>query len=136
GPLPSDGPVHLYLRAVARGDPELLRRPADEQTGGGAQQQGSGGREGGLRAEVGRQAVEPPDLRPEPSEGCGSADHRSTPGDGDGLPSRVLQCLHLTTEEPNGMLWTAALRAGAFRYDGKQKVGYTIKEGETAIDVF
>src|SRR5205814_1392817 len=82
------------------GDPQLLRRPADEWAGRGHQQQGSGDREAGLRAEVGGQPVEPPDLRPEPSEGRGSAYHRSDPGDGDGLPSRVLQCLHLTTEEP------------------------------------
>ena len=39
-------------------------------------------------------------------------------------------------EDDNGKLWTAALRAGAFKYDGKQKVGYPIKEGKTAIEVF
>jgi ligand-binding sensor domain-containing protein len=39
-------------------------------------------------------------------------------------------------EDDNGKLWTAALRAGAFKYDGKQKVGYPIKEGNTAIEVF
>jgi hypothetical protein len=38
GSLPRDGPVHLYLRAVAGGDPELLRCPADERAGGGDQQ--------------------------------------------------------------------------------------------------
>lgn len=36
----------------------------------------------------------------------------------------------------SGKLWTAALRAGAFNYDGKQKVHYPIKEGSTAIEVF
>ena len=39
-------------------------------------------------------------------------------------------------EDDNGKLWTAALRAGAFQYDGKQKVGYPIREGKTAIEVF
>ncbi len=39
-------------------------------------------------------------------------------------------------EDESGKLWTAALGAGAFRYDGKQKVGYPIKEGKTAIEVF
>jgi ligand-binding sensor domain-containing protein len=39
-------------------------------------------------------------------------------------------------EDDNGKLWTAALRAGAFKYDGTQKVGYPIKEGESAIEVF
>ena len=39
-------------------------------------------------------------------------------------------------EDKNGNLWTAALRAGAFQYDGKQKVHYPIKEGSTAIEVF
>lgn len=39
-------------------------------------------------------------------------------------------------EDDNGKLWTAALTAGASKYDGKQKVGYAIKEGETAIEVF
>lgn len=39
-------------------------------------------------------------------------------------------------EDDNGKLWTAALGAGAFKYDGKQKVGYPIKEGNTAIEVF
>jgi ligand-binding sensor domain-containing protein len=39
-------------------------------------------------------------------------------------------------EDGNGKLWTAAFTAGAFKYDGKQKVGYSIKEGETAIEVF
>jgi hypothetical protein len=39
-------------------------------------------------------------------------------------------------EDGNGMLWTAALGAGAFNYDGKQKVGFPVKEGNTAIEVF
>ena len=39
-------------------------------------------------------------------------------------------------EDDTGKLWTAALRAGAFKYDGKQKVGYPIQEGKTAIEVF
>ena len=39
-------------------------------------------------------------------------------------------------EDDNGKLWTAALGAGAFKYDGKQKVHYPIKEGDTAIEVF
>lgn len=39
-------------------------------------------------------------------------------------------------EDDNGKVWTAALAAGAFSYDGKQRVGYPIKEGETAIEVF
>ncbi len=39
-------------------------------------------------------------------------------------------------EDNDGKLWTAALRAGAFQYDGKQKVHYPIKEGSTTIEVF
>ena len=39
-------------------------------------------------------------------------------------------------EDDNGKLWTAALGAGAFKYDGKQKVGYPIREDNTAIEVF
>ena len=39
-------------------------------------------------------------------------------------------------EDKNGKLWTAALRAGAFKYDRQQKVHYPIKEGSTAIEVF
>jgi len=39
-------------------------------------------------------------------------------------------------EDDSGMLWTAALGAGAFKYDGKQMVGYPIKEDKTAIEVF
>ncbi len=39
-------------------------------------------------------------------------------------------------EDQNGNLWTAALRAGAFKYDRQQKVHYPIKEGSTAIEVF
>lgn len=39
-------------------------------------------------------------------------------------------------EDDNGKLWTAALGAGAFKYDGKQKTHYPIKEGKTAIEVF
>jgi hypothetical protein len=41
-------------------------------------------------------------------------------------------------EDDTGKLWTAALGAGAFKYDGKGKVGYPIKEGNgnTAIEVF
>ena len=39
-------------------------------------------------------------------------------------------------EDKNGKLWTAALRSGAFKYDGKQKMHYPIKEGSTAIEVF
>ena len=29
-----------------------------------------------------------------------------------------------------------ALSAGAFKYDGKRKIGYPIKDGEAVIDVF
>lgn len=39
-------------------------------------------------------------------------------------------------EDDGGKLWTAALGAGAFKYDGKQKVSYPIKDGKTAIEVF
>lgn len=39
-------------------------------------------------------------------------------------------------EDDNGKLWTAALGAGAFRYDGERKVNYPIKEGDRAIAVF
>jgi ligand-binding sensor domain-containing protein len=39
-------------------------------------------------------------------------------------------------EDDDGKLWTAALSAGVFRHDGKRKVGYPIKEGQTAIEVF
>lgn len=39
-------------------------------------------------------------------------------------------------EDDSGKLWTAALGAGAFKYDGKQKVAFPIKEGKTAIEIF
>jgi ligand-binding sensor domain-containing protein len=39
-------------------------------------------------------------------------------------------------EDDNGRLWTAALRAGAFSYDGDRKVGYPIRDGEAEIEVF
>ena len=39
-------------------------------------------------------------------------------------------------EDNNGKLWTAAFGAGAFKYDGKQKSRYPIKEGATTIEVF
>ena len=39
-------------------------------------------------------------------------------------------------EDNSGKLWTAALRADAFKYDGKQKVSYPIKEGITSIEAF
>lgn len=39
-------------------------------------------------------------------------------------------------EDGDGKLWTAALGAGVFKHDGKKKVGYPIKEGDTAIEVF
>ena len=39
-------------------------------------------------------------------------------------------------EDGDGKLWTAALRAGVFRYDGKQKTHYPVKDGDTAIEVF
>ena len=39
-------------------------------------------------------------------------------------------------EDGDGKLWTAALRAGVFRYDGKQRTGYPIKDGDTPVEVF
>ncbi|QDU23757.1 ligand-binding sensor domain-containing protein [Urbifossiella limnaea] len=39
-------------------------------------------------------------------------------------------------EDGAGKLWTAALRAGAFQYDGKRKVHYPIKDGDTPVEVF
>ena len=39
-------------------------------------------------------------------------------------------------DDNNGKLWTAALSAGAFQYDGMQKVSYPIKEGVTSIEAF
>jgi ligand-binding sensor domain-containing protein len=39
-------------------------------------------------------------------------------------------------EDGDGKLWTAALGAGVFKYDGKKKVGYPIKDGDTAVEVF
>jgi streptogramin lyase len=39
-------------------------------------------------------------------------------------------------EDDDGKLWTAALGAGAFKYDGKKKTHYPIREGKTAIEVF
>ncbi len=39
-------------------------------------------------------------------------------------------------EGGDGRLWTAALRAGVFKYDGTQKTNYPIRDGDTAIDVF
>lgn len=39
-------------------------------------------------------------------------------------------------EDGDGKLWTAALSAGVFKHDGKQKVGYPIRDGTTAVEVF
>ena len=39
-------------------------------------------------------------------------------------------------EDDNGKLWTAALGAGAYKYDGKKKTHFPIKYGTTAIEVF
>jgi hypothetical protein len=39
-------------------------------------------------------------------------------------------------EDDDGRLWTGAFRAGAYRHDGKQQIGYPIKEGSTVIEVF
>ena len=39
-------------------------------------------------------------------------------------------------EDDSGKLCTAALKSGAFKYDGEQKVGYPIKEGKGAVEVF
>ena len=39
-------------------------------------------------------------------------------------------------EDNNGNLWTAALSAGAFKYHGKQRVHYPIKDEATTIEVF
>jgi ligand-binding sensor domain-containing protein len=39
-------------------------------------------------------------------------------------------------EDDDGRVWTAAFRAGAIRYEGKQEVAYPIKDGQTAVEVF
>lgn len=39
-------------------------------------------------------------------------------------------------EDGDGKLWVAALRAGVYRYDGKQRTNYPVKDGDTAVDVF
>jgi ligand-binding sensor domain-containing protein len=39
-------------------------------------------------------------------------------------------------EDDSGRMWTAALRAGVYRYNGKQKVSYPIREGATPVEVF
>lgn len=39
-------------------------------------------------------------------------------------------------EDDMGRLWTAALRAGAFQYDGNKKLHFPLREGNTAIEVF
>ena len=39
-------------------------------------------------------------------------------------------------DDDNDKLWTAALRAGVFKYDGKQKIHYPIRNGDAAIEVF
>lgn len=39
-------------------------------------------------------------------------------------------------EDGDGKLWSAALRAGVFEYDGKRKVHHPVTEGKTAIEVF
>lgn len=39
-------------------------------------------------------------------------------------------------EDGDGKLWVAAPRAGAFKHDGKRKVHYPIKEGDTVVEVF
>ena len=39
-------------------------------------------------------------------------------------------------EDDDGKLWTGGFSAGAFKYDGKQKTQYPIKEGTTTITVF
>ncbi len=53
----------------------------------------------------------------------------------DGMEGNIVDGMSIV-EDNDGKLWTAALRAGAFQYDGKQKVHYPIKEGPTAIEVF
>ena len=39
-------------------------------------------------------------------------------------------------EDESGKIWTAAFGAGAFRYDGREKTQYPIKDGDTTITVF
>lgn len=39
-------------------------------------------------------------------------------------------------DDNNGKLWAAALGAGAFKFNGKQKLPYPIKEGNTTIEAF
>jgi ligand-binding sensor domain-containing protein len=39
-------------------------------------------------------------------------------------------------EDGDGKLWVAALRAGVFKYDGKRKTNYPVKDGAAAVDVF
>src|SRR5262249_34665794 len=71
GALPGVGRLHPDVRGVAGGDPELLRRRADEWAGGGGQQQGPGDCQAGLRPEVSRQLVDPAGPGLEPGEGRG-----------------------------------------------------------------
>jgi ligand-binding sensor domain-containing protein len=39
-------------------------------------------------------------------------------------------------EDADGRLWTGALGAGAFKYDGKRKTQYSVKDGPTTVTVF
>ncbi len=39
-------------------------------------------------------------------------------------------------EDDEGMIWTGALGAGAFRYEGKKKTQFPIKDGDTTVSVF
>jgi ligand-binding sensor domain-containing protein len=59
----------------------------------------------------------------------------------DGPAARVPtagRALHISAGVYNGdgKLWVAALREGVFRYDGKQKTNYPVKDGDTAVEVF
>lgn len=53
----------------------------------------------------------------------------------DGAEGTIVQGMSIV-EDDKGKLWTAALRAGAFKYDGKNKVNYPIKDAATVIEVF
>ena len=53
----------------------------------------------------------------------------------EGAEGTIVEGMSIIADD-NDKLWTAALGAGAYEYDEKQKVHYPIKEDATAIEVF
>ncbi len=53
----------------------------------------------------------------------------------DGATGAIIAGMSIA-EGDDGHLWTAASRAGAFRFDGERAVNYPIRDGDTPIQVF